>query len=144
MSVQYNDGRELELLNYIFSLPEDRISQLRNNPDAVIACIDDFARTRKFLMTIGPFKRQVVLDVLNNKKPTTGIECGVYIGYSAILLGNAIRRHGGSKGRLYCLEKNPTFAAVAFALVDLAGLAENVKVLNIFTAEKSYANTAGR
>lgn len=55
------------------------------------------------------------------------VELGGYIGYSCILFGNAVRKAGGK--RYYSLEMNPEFAAVIMSLVDLAGLADIVKVI---------------
>lgn len=100
---------------------------MRGNPKAILACIDEFAR-KKFLMTIGPFKAQLLLAVLEEHKPKSGIECGVYIGYSAILFGHAIRKYGGEMARYWCFEKNSLFASVATKLVEFAGLAKHVKV----------------
>ena len=60
-------------------------------------------------------------------KPKTMIECGGYVGYSAILFGNALREAGGEQ--YYSIEKNALFAAVATSLIDLAGLRSYVRVL---------------
>jgi catechol O-methyltransferase len=54
------------------------------------------------------------------------VELGGYIGYSALLFGNAVRKAGGQ--RYWSLEKSPLFAAVARSLVDLAGLADVVQI----------------
>jgi catechol O-methyltransferase len=54
------------------------------------------------------------------------VELGGYIGYSALLFGNAVQKAGGH--RYWSLEKSPLFAAVARSLVDLAGLAEVVRI----------------
>ena len=52
---------------------------------------------------------------------------GGYVGYSAILFGNALRKAGGSK--YLTLERNPEFAAVILSLVNLAGLSDVVQVI---------------
>lgn len=51
---------------------------------------------------------------------------GGYVGYSAILFSNALRKAGGTQ--YICLERNPEFAAVVSSLVDLAGLGSVVRV----------------
>ncbi|THC99187.1 hypothetical protein EYZ11_001362 [Aspergillus tanneri] len=48
------------------------------------------------------------------------LEIGGYVGYSAILFGDALRRAGGQK--YVSLEMSPKFASVARELVAVAGL----------------------
>jgi catechol O-methyltransferase len=55
------------------------------------------------------------------------IELGCYVGYSAILFGDAVRRNGGE--RYLSLELNPEFAAIANMLVELAGLRDFVRII---------------
>lgn len=93
----------------------------------VLAAIDDFARTQKYLMNVGEDKGKIVTDVIAEVKPRTMVELGGYIGYSCILFGDAVRKAGGE--RYFSLERNPEFAAVIASLVDLAGLSEIVKVI---------------
>jgi predicted O-methyltransferase YrrM len=65
----------------------------------VLAAIDDFVQvTEKRLMTIGPNKGSFISQLIHDHKPSTVIELGGFVGYSAILLamrcvqpaGNAI------------------------------------------------------
>lgn len=124
--VFFDDGREIELLHYIYSLPTLETS-IRNSPTAVLAAIDSFARTQKYLMNVGEDKGRIVCNLIAEQKPTTMVELGGYIGYSCLLFGDAVRKAGGK--RYYSLERNPEFAAVISSLVDLAGLSEVVKVV---------------
>lgn len=55
------------------------------------------------------------------------MELGGYVGYSAILFGDALRNAGGRK--YWSLERSPEFAAVITSLVELAGLQDIVKVV---------------
>lgn len=55
------------------------------------------------------------------------IELGGYVGYSAILFGDAARAAGAKE--YLCLESNSEFATVARSLLDLAGLASFVKII---------------
>lgn len=121
----FDDGREVELLHYVFGRPN--IDEIRNSPSAVLAAIDDFARTQKYLMNVGEDKGRIVTELIAEVKPTTMVELGGYIGYSCILFGDAVRKAGGR--RYYSLERNPEFAAVINTLVDLAGLSDVVKVV---------------
>lgn len=121
----FDDGREVELLHYVFSRPN--LDQIRGDPAAVLAAIDDFARTQKYLMNVGEDKGRIVSELIAEVKPTTMVELGGYIGYSCVLFGDAVRKAGGK--RYFSLERNPEFAAVIMALVDLTGLSDVVKVV---------------
>lgn len=122
---KFDDGREIELLHFVYSKPS--IEQIRNNPAAVLAAIDEYARTTKYLMNVGDDKGKIVTSLIAEVAPATMVELGGYIGYSCILFGDAVKRAGGK--RYFSLERNPEFAAVIASLVDLAGLSDVVKVV---------------
>jgi catechol O-methyltransferase len=77
-------------------------------------------------MNVGNFKGKIVCDLIADLKPETMVELGGYVGYSAIMFGDAARRAGGK--RYLSLERNPEFAAVSTMLIDLAGLRDVVRV----------------
>lgn len=103
------------------------IEEIRGNPHKVLAAIDEFARTKKYLMNVGEDKGKIVCDLISEVKPKVMVELGGYIGYSCILFGNAVREAGGE--RYFSLERNPEFAAVIASLADLAGLSDVIKVI---------------
>jgi catechol O-methyltransferase len=78
-------------------------------------------------MNIGAMKGAFVTNLIADHKPSVMIELGGYVGYSAILFGDAIRANGGKQ--FLSIEKNPEVAAVANQLVDLAGLRDIVRIL---------------
>ena len=78
-------------------------------------------------MNVGEDKGRIVTKLIAKEKPITMVELGGYVGYSAIIFGEAFRNAGG--GSYYSLEQSPEFAAVAMALVDLAGLSDVVKIV---------------
>ncbi|KAL2215418.1 O-methyltransferase [Thermoascus aurantiacus ATCC 26904] len=119
------DNRHLTLLHHIYSLPN--LADLKGNPQRILAAIDDFSENKQHLMNIGPKKGKLITDLIARIKPQTMIELGGFVGYSAILFGDAVRRAGGK--RYLSLEQNPEFAAVANLLVDLAGLKDFVKII---------------
>ncbi|KAF2142061.1 uncharacterized protein K452DRAFT_249847 [Aplosporella prunicola CBS 121167] len=121
----FDDGREIELLHFVYGQPD--VDDIRGHPARVLRAIDDFARTKKYLMNVGEDKGRIVTDLIAQVKPQVMVELGGYIGYSCILFGDAVRRAGGS--RYFSLERNPEFAAVISSLVDLAGLSDVVKVV---------------
>ncbi|KAL4946306.1 hypothetical protein BDV06DRAFT_234646 [Aspergillus oleicola] len=117
-------GRETKLLHFIYSHPT--LPSIRGNPRAVLDLIDEFSQRYHF-MTVGPSKGPIVTDLIDTQKPSIMIELGCYVGYSAILYGDAVRRNGGKK--YYSLELNPEWAAIANMLIELAGLRDFVSVL---------------
>lgn len=121
----FGDGREVALLKYIYSHPS--LNELRGNPEKILEAIDTFARTHTGLINIGDAKGGIVSATIADHKPTTVLELGGYVGYSAILFGAALKRAGGKS--YYSIEKDPLFAAVASSLVDLAGLRDVVRVI---------------
>jgi catechol O-methyltransferase len=92
----------------------------------VIDLIHEFEKDY-YLMNVGPEKGKIVTDIIDEQKPKTMIELGCYVGYSAILFGDAVRRNGGE--RYLSLELNPEFAAIANMLVELAGLRDFVRII---------------
>ena len=67
--VFFDDGRELELLHYIYGKPE--IEEIRGNPAKVLAAIDEYGRTKKYLMNVGEDKGKIVTDLISEVKPKT-------------------------------------------------------------------------
>ncbi|MCJ1392542.1 hypothetical protein MMC18_005410 [Xylographa bjoerkii] len=125
MSGAFDDGREIELLHFVYGHP--LINEIRGSPSKVLQAIDEYARTKKYLMNVGDDKGKIVTSLIAELKPKTMVELGGYVGYSALLFGNAVREAGGH--RYISLERNPEFAAVIMSLVDLAGLTDVVKVV---------------
>lgn len=112
-------------MHFVYGKPD--VDSIRNDPSKVLAAIDEFARTKKYLMNVGEDKGKIVSELIADVKPKVMVELGGYIGYSCILFGDAVRKAGGE--RYYSLERNPEFAAVIASLVDLAGLSDVVKVI---------------
>jgi len=104
-----HDGRETRVLEYVYAHPG--LSQMRGSPAQVLAAIDEFAAEQDFLINVGEDKGGIVAGLIAREKPKVFVELGGYVGYSAILFGDAMRK------------------AVAMALVDLAGLGDVVKVV---------------
>jgi catechol O-methyltransferase len=121
---QREPGRELKLLHFIYNQPN--LDEIRGRPQKVIDLIHEFEKDYHF-MNVGAEKGKIVTDLIDEQKPKTMIELGCYVGYSAILFGDAVRRNGGE--RYLSLELNPEFAAIANMLVELAGLRDFVRII---------------
>ncbi|RWA06672.1 hypothetical protein EKO27_g8433 [Xylaria grammica] len=123
--MSFDDGRELELLQFVFHYPN--VDQFKGNTQKVLDAIGEFGRTRKYLVNIGEYKSRTILDLIKALKPQVMVELGGYVGYSAIAFAAALRERGGSV--YYSLEKNPEFDEIVTKLVGLAGLSHVVKVV---------------
>ncbi|KAK2021873.1 S-adenosyl-L-methionine-dependent methyltransferase [Colletotrichum zoysiae] len=124
--VFFDDGREIELLHFVYGRPD--LDDIRGSPERVLEAIDDFGRTKKYLMNVGEDKGKIVTDLIAEVKPKVMVELGGYVGYSCILFGAAARA-AVPDAKYYSLERNPEFAAVIGSLVDLAGLSATVRVV---------------
>lgn len=101
--------------------------ELRGSPAAVLKGIDEYARTKKYLMNVGEDKGKIVTKLIRERKPKVMLELGGYCGYSTILFGDAVRASDGQK--YFSLERSPKFAKNIEALVDFAGLSDVVEVV---------------
>ncbi|KAG0127351.1 S-adenosyl-L-methionine-dependent methyltransferase, partial [Tuber indicum] len=125
----FDDGRELELLNHIFTHPNT--ASFKGNPKAIIAEIDSFAM-RKHLMNIGEMKDRLVTDLIATYRPSTIVEVGAYIGYSTLLFASTLKSHPlipTEEKKYITLEQSPLFASITLSLVNLADLSDLVQVI---------------
>jgi hypothetical protein len=67
--VFFDDGRETELLRFIYDKPD--IDEIRGSPEKVLAAIDEFGRTQKYLMNVGEDKGKIVSNLIAEVKPET-------------------------------------------------------------------------
>ena len=93
--------------------------------------MDEFANQHDFLINIGSDKGRIVADILAEEKPSILVELGGYVGYSAILFADQMKKQGaaGRTLRLWSLEFEPRFVAIASELVALAGLQDIVTIV---------------
>lgn len=124
MRTQHDDARELKLLNFVFDQPN--LDEIQGHPQKVLDLIDEFGK-QFFFINVGIEKGKIVTDLINETKPQTMIELGSYVGYSAVLFGDAVRRNGGK--RYLSLELNPLYAAISKMMVELAGLQDFVTII---------------
>ncbi|KAJ6020173.1 catechol O-methyltransferase 2 [Penicillium canescens] len=118
------EGREMKLLHFVYGQPN--LDEIRGHPQKVLDLIEEFEKDYD-MMTVGGPKGKIMTDLIDKLKPKTMIELGCYVGYSAILFGEAVRRNGGE--RYLSLELNPEWGAIANMLIEVAGLRDFVRVL---------------
>ncbi|THW98969.1 S-adenosyl-L-methionine-dependent methyltransferase [Aureobasidium pullulans] len=98
------DGREQSLLTHVRNLSP-------TTPSSVATAIDSFGFSNQYLMTIGPRKATLLTSLITSRKPKIMLELGGYIGYSAVVLGAAVKAAGGEK--YISIESNEVFASIA-------------------------------
>jgi catechol O-methyltransferase len=67
--VFFDDGREIELLHFVYNKPN--LNEIRGSPGKVLEAIDEFGRTKKYLMNVGEHKGKIVTDLISEAKPQT-------------------------------------------------------------------------
>jgi catechol O-methyltransferase len=104
---------------------------MRGNPTEVLKHMDLFTETHKFLMNIGPEKGSTIADIISTEKPKVFVELGAYLGYSAILCAQEMRKYQtpGTTMHYWSLEFNADFANIAIKMINLAGLSDIVHVV---------------
>jgi catechol O-methyltransferase len=106
---------------------------MRGSPSAVLSAFDEYAGHEEFLINIGQDKAQILTRMIIEKKPKTFVEIGGYLGYSAVVIADAMQKALPSMSprslRVFSLELDPLCAAIAMNIVDLAGLSDIVKVI---------------
>ncbi|KAL7919737.1 S-adenosyl-L-methionine-dependent methyltransferase [Trichoderma austrokoningii] len=126
--IESDDGREEKLRSFILSHPD--IDNLRGSPTKILSAIDEFSTNHDFLISIGGHKAGILSTLITEEKPQTVVELGGYLGYSAILFADAMRRSNPSQQlRVFSLELSAEFSSIARELIQLAGLSDIVTVV---------------
>ena len=99
----------------------------RGDPASVLQVMDQFSRSQRWLMSMGPDKGALVTDALRDPAVRNVLEIGTYCGYSALLIGTQLATRGG---RLVTLEISRRNSAVARRVIEHAGLAHTIDVRN--------------
>ena len=73
----FDDGREIELLHFVYSHQD--LENIRGSPQKVLAAIDEYGRTKKYLMNVGEDKGRIVTDLIAEVKPKTMV---MYLSFS--------------------------------------------------------------
>ena len=102
--VFFDDGREVELLHYIFGRSD--VDELRGSPERVLAAIDEYGRTRKYLMNVGEDKGKIVTNLIAETRPKVMVSCNSILVASlgVMLMREPVRWNSGdmSDTRPFC------------------------------------------
>lgn len=97
------------------------------DPVSVLQTLDTFARTRRWLMSVGPEKGPLIQE-LTGRLPANPrvLELGAYCGYSAVMLASRY----GTGAEVVSVEVNRHCVAAARDNVAFAGLSGQVTVIH--------------
>ena len=96
------------------------------DPDSVISAMDEYARSKRFLMNVGMAKGAILEKALEDSGAVRVLELGGYCGYSAVRAARHLTLDGS---KLVSIEKSPQFAEIAQRIVDYAGLSDRVEII---------------
>jgi catechol O-methyltransferase len=65
----FDDGPEFELLTYVYSHPN--LESIRGSPEKLLETIDEYGRTKKYLMKVGENNGRIVCDLIQEVRPRT-------------------------------------------------------------------------
>ena len=67
-------------MHFVYGHPS--IEQIRDSPQGVLKAIDQYGRTKKYLMNVGDEKGRIVADLIAEQKPEAMVELSGYVGYA--------------------------------------------------------------
>jgi catechol O-methyltransferase len=119
------------------------------NPLEILKVVDEFCYNEHWMMHIGDKKLQflqkgldmVKCNALNGgRSPLNIVELGSYCGYSAIYIANQLDISKGD--RLFCIEREEPCCKWTQRMLEYAGLADRVIVINISASETEKLSNA--
>jgi len=110
---------EVRLINYVFEHATE------GDPESVVRTIDEFAHNKHWMMNVGDRKGSILDEEVKKHAPKVMLEFGAYCGYSAVRIARLLPEDA----KLYSIEYNPHYAAIATKIIEHAGLQHKVKVI---------------
>lgn len=131
--LSFHNGTEDALYYYVKSHSK------QGDALGVLRAIDDFCYTQHWMMHVGdqklPILKETVTAAMRRSvpHPATAVELGSYCGYSAIFLASQLDASNGD--RLFCIENNKNCVNWTRRMVEFAGLADIVTVIESCAAK---------
>jgi catechol O-methyltransferase len=117
---QVGDGREQALAEAVLA------NARPGDVDDAIRAVDEFCYARSFMMNVGDEKGEILDAAIRRAAPQRLLELGTYCGYSALRTARVMP----DGAHLTSLEFNADNAGIARRILDHAGVADRVTVLN--------------
>ena len=112
-------GKEQSVLDHVWgTAPKD-------DPDAIIAAVDQYCSDGNRMMNLGAEKGLIVDRAIDNISAQKVLELGSFFGYSATRMASRI----GANGSLITIEADPERHDVSRQMVEHAGLSNRVQLL---------------
>lgn len=141
-SVKLDDAAFYE--RYPFRVAADVLSYVEavgapGDATRVLRAMETFG-ARYPMFAIGPVKGLIVDDVVRRKRPTSVLEVGSFLGYSAVRIGSQLPEGAA----MVCVEASDEFAATARRIVAHAGLGSVVDFVVGRAEDVDLGGLAGR
>ncbi|KAG9487522.1 hypothetical protein GDO78_007400, partial [Eleutherodactylus coqui] len=107
-----NQTKEQRVLQYVLD------NAVRGDPQSVIDSIDTYCSQKEWAMNVGDQKGLILDNVVKETDPNVLLELGTYCGYSAVRISRLLK----PGARLFTVEFNPAFAAIAKQIIEFAGV----------------------
>ena len=96
------------------------------DPEDVLRTLDRFAREERWLMSVGPEKGPLILELAQRLPANARIlELGAYCGYSSIMIASAF----GPQAQITSIDISPDAIATSQANANVAGLSSQMNYL---------------
>ena len=115
----FHRGTEERLLDYVREHAE------KGNLESVIATIDRFCWTEHWMMNLGDQKGEIYRTALQERGSKSGLELGVYCGYSILVALSAM----GEGSRMVGIDPNIRTNGIAWSICDFAGVSDRVTIM---------------
>lgn len=114
-----NQTKEQRILQYVLD------NAVRGDPESVINHIDKYCSQKEWAMNVGDQKGLILDNVVKEANPSVLLELGTYFGYSAVRTARLLK----PGARLFTVEFNPAYAALAKEMIEFAAVTDKVQIL---------------
>ncbi|XP_069612467.1 catechol O-methyltransferase-like [Ranitomeya imitator] len=111
--------KEQRVLQYVLD------NATRGDPQSVVDNIDKYCKQKEWAMNVGDQKGLILDNIVKASNPNLALELGTYCGYSAVRIARLLK----PGARLFTVEFNPEYAAVAKQIVEFAGVNDKVQII---------------
>jgi len=112
---QLGDGREAAAADYVLTHAR------RGDVGGVLACLDEFAYAKSFLVSVGPEKGALLDAAVRRADPRLALELGTYCGYGALRIARA-----APSAKVFSVEMSADNADLARRIWAHAGVDDRV------------------
>ncbi|KAG8455939.1 hypothetical protein GDO86_001946 [Hymenochirus boettgeri] len=101
------------------------------DPQSVLDNIDKYCRLKEWAMNVGDQKGLILDNIVKETDPSVVLELGTYCGYSSVRISRLLK----PGARVFTVEMNSDYAAIAKKIIEFAGLKDKVQILEGSTSD---------